>query len=83
MCKIFFDDKATEIIKLQSTPHNHVVRSSIPCNLTDFNVSLTIYNIERSIHLILMYLYPSLIAMDCFKTLLSFHVVLKDIISWD
>ena len=38
MCKIFFDNKSTEVINLPSILHDPVVRSSISSNINNFDI---------------------------------------------
>ena len=50
ICKIFFDNKATEFINLPNILHEPVARSSIPSNIKNCDVPTVAYNLENPIY---------------------------------
>ena len=80
--KTLFDKKAIEFINLPSIIHDPIVRSSIPSNISNFDLPPVVINLEKNIHSRIFNLIrfcPTLMLRDFFKITLPFHLTVNDL----
>lgn len=78
--KIFFDNKAMSLLIYQTYYNDRVVRSLIQGYIKKFDVPTVVYNREKPLYsriFILIHLCLTLILIDFFQVILSFHVIEK------
>lgn len=76
--KIFFDNKAMSLLIYQTYYNDCVVRSLIQGYIKKFDVPTVVHNREKPLYsriFILIHLCLTLILIDFFQVILSFHVM--------